>query len=573
MEKHLRLVSLIFVFVAFVLFHVTVGQQINPPPALVPAEIKSALDNISGDGMLNHVKVLASDEYEGRAPGTRGETLTIDYLVEQFKRYGLMPGNPNGTYLQKVPLVEISSRPSLSFSVKGKRITLNFTVDDYAAYSRRVQSEIKVENSEIVFAGYGVVAPDYGWDDYKGVDLRGKTVIVLDNDPQIPNPRDPSKLDDAMFKGRTQTYYGLFDYKTEAAAQKGAAAVLIVNEPSPSQPPFSLLQTYFSQRSELKSSVSSPKKVAGEGVITLDVMRRLCAAANQDFDALKRAALSKNFKPVSLGATADFDIKATLREIESHNVVAKIEGSDKRLKDEYVIYTAHWDHLGRDEKLKGDQIYNGAMDNAGGVAQLLEIAKGFAKLKKPPKRSILFIATTAEEKGLLGAEYYCENPLYPLARTLADINLDWFNPFGRTRDVINIGSGLTTLDEVLVNSAATQNRVLVPDPFPEQGYFFRSDQFPFARAGIPAVFPGAGIDYISKPAGYGKQKQDEYNAHDYHQVSDEVKPDWDMSGAVEDTQWLLQIGYWVAQAERFPEWKPGAEFKARREAMLKRAGR
>jgi Zn-dependent M28 family amino/carboxypeptidase len=537
-----------------------------------PAEIKPALDSMTDDDLLTHIKVLASDEYEGRGPGTKGEELTVNYLTEQFKQLGLKPGNPDGTYIQKVPLVGFTAQPTASFTAGGKTMSLKFP-EDYVAVSRRFVPEVKVENSEMVFVGYGVVAPEYGWDDYKGVDVKGKTIVMLINDPAIPDPQDPSKLDEKMFKGKAMTYYGRWTYKYEIATEKGAAAAVIIHESGPAGYPYEVVSGSWGRENfEIQTPDKNMSRVAVESWIHLDRAKELFKACGQDFEALKKAALSKNFKPVPLGAKASFTIKNTLREVDSRNVIAKLEGSDPQLKDEYVIYTAHWDHLGKDEKLQGDQIFNGAVDNASGTAALLELAKAYTKLKRPPKRSILFLAVTAEEKGLLGAKYYATNPLYPLEKTLANINMDGMNQWGRTRDVVIVGYGNSTLDDLLSEAAAAQGRKIAPDPEPEKGYFYRSDHFEFAKQGVPALYTDSGTEYIGKPEGYGQQKRDEYTERDYHKVSDQVKPDWDLAGAIEDMQLLLQVGYKVAQAERWPEWKPGTEFKARREQMLKRAG-
>lgn len=568
--KRLSLVQTIGIVVSILFSCTATPTQTAPSSSDLLTILAEGLNNIKAERIFQHVKTLASDEFEGRAPGTKGEILTVNYLVEQFKLSGLKPGNPNGTYLQNVPLVGFTSHPDLALNYGGKPIDLDFP-DDYFGRSSRLLPDVTVKNSAIVFVGYGVIAPEYGWDDYKNVDVAGMTVVILDNDPQIIDLRDSSKLDDRIFKGNALTYYGTRSYKYENAAKKGAAAVLIVHDPETSVSSLKNLQSgYLREAFGIKRSATSQKPASFEGWLTSTAAARLFAAARQDFEVLKRGALSKIFQPSALGVIANIDVKNTLRQIESRNVVAKIEGSDPHIRNQYVIYSAHWDHLGRDEKLKGDQIYNGAIDNAGGIGQMLEIARGFAKLKKAPKRSILFIATTAEERGLLGSKYYVANPLYPLSRTLANINLDSVNPFGRTKDVIDSSFGLTTLDEILIESAATQNRVLLPDPSPEAGYFFRSDQFEFIRAGVPAIFPGSGYNYISKPADYGEKKWTEYDK-DYHQVTDEVKPDWDMSGAVEDAQLLLQVGYRVAQSPKYPEWKAGTEFKARRDEMLKSA--
>jgi Zn-dependent M28 family amino/carboxypeptidase len=548
------------------------AQPTGPAPSLaVPAEIKPALESITSNDLLQHIKVLASDEFEGRAPGTRGEEKTVNYLTEQFKRLGLKPGNPDGTYTQKVPLVGFTPQPAMSFNVGGKPMALDYSTD-YLARSPRFVPEVKVENSDLVFVGYGVVAPEYGWDDFKGVNVKGKTIVFLINDPAIPDPNNPSQLDEKMFRGKAMTYYGRWTYKYEIASEKGAAAAIIVHETGPAGYPFDALASWRQENFDIKTPDKNMKRVAVESWITVDRAKQLFAAAGQDFDALKKAALSKDFKPVPLSARANITIKTTLREVESNNVLAKLEGSDSRLKDEYIIYTAHWDHMGRDEKRSGDQIFNGALDNASGTSALLELAEAFTKLQTPPKRSILFLAVTAEEKGLLGAKYYAANPLYPLERTLANINMDGLNQWGRTKDLCIVGYGNSTLDDLLIEAAAMQSRVVKPDAEPEKGFFYRSDHFEFAKQGVPALYTDDGTEFIGKPAGYGQQKRDEYTQNDYHKVTDEVKPDWDLSGAVEDVQLLFQVGYRAAHSDRWPEWKPGTEFKAKREAMLKRPG-
>ena len=532
-------------------------------------DLKPALDAITASDILTHTKVLSSDEYEGRGPGTPGEELTVQYLTEQFQKLGLKPGNPDGTFVQKVPLVGFTGQSTASFTAGGKTINLNFP-QDYVAVSRRFVPESKVENSDIVFVGYGVVAPEYGWDDYKGLDVRGKTIVMLINDPAVVDPNDATKLDEKMFKGKAMTYYGRWTYKYEIAAEKGAAAAIIVHETGPAGYPYEVVSGSWSRENfDIQTPDKNMGRPAVESWITTDRAKELLAASGQDFDALKKAAVTKDFKPVVLNAKANFDIKNTLREINSANVVAKLEGSDPVLKNEYVVYSAHWDHLGRDPKLEGDQIFNGALDNASGTAALLEIAEAFTKLSTPPKRSVLFLAVTAEEKGLLGAKYYATNPLYPLNKTLANINMDGVNQWGRTKDVTMVGDDNSTLIDLLREVATTQGRVVNPDPESEKGFYYRSDHFEFAKQGVPALYTDSGIDYIGKDADYSKQKRDEYTEKDYHKPSDEIKPDWDLAGAVEDAQLLTTIGYRVAQSDKIPEWKTGSEFKARRDEMMK----
>lgn len=511
---------------------------------------------------MHHTQRLSSDAFEGRAPGTPGEDSTVAYLTSEFERLGLKPGNPDGSFIQTVEMVGFSGTATASLSAGGKTIALRFP-DDYVPVSRHEKSQVNVVASDLVFVGYGVVAPEYGWDDYKDVDVRGKTLVMLVNDPPMPSPNDSSQLDSAMFRGKAMTYYGRWTYKYEIASEKGAAAAIIVHETGPAGYPWEVVQgSWGLENIDVKRTASGPyNRVQVEAWMTLDKTKELLSGAGFDFDSLKRAARSKGFRPVTLNAKATFRITNTVRPIRSRNVIAKLEGSDPTLKEEFLVYTAHWDHLGRDTTRQGDQIFNGALDNASGVAQVLEIAEAFSKLTPAPKRSILFLMVTAEEKNLLGAKYYAENPLYPLAKTLANINIDGVNQWGRTSDVTVIGLDNSTLDDVLRDAASAANRTITPDPEPEKGYFYRSDHFEFAKQGVPALYTDSGVEYIGKPPGYSQQKRDEYVANDYHKPSDEVKPDWDLAGAVDDARLLVDVGFRVLQATAWPEWKPGVEFK------------
>ncbi|HEY0368031.1 MAG TPA: M28 family peptidase [Chthoniobacterales bacterium] len=536
-------------------------------PALPP---KAALDSITPDGLLKHIKVLASDEFEGRAPGSKGEELSIKYIADQFKAVGLKPGNPDGTYLQEVPLAGITTEPTAHFSVNGNTVDLKFP-DDYVASSARLQDNINVSDSPIVFVGYGIVAPEFGWDDYKDVDVKGKTILMLINDPPVVDP-NTGELDRKMFGGRAMTYYGRWTYKYEIAAQKGAAAAVIIHETEPAAYPYSVVRTSWSKENfEIDRPNKNMDQVEVRSWITLDIAKKFLADSGQDFDALKQAAVTKGFRPVELnGATATFDIKQQVRSFKSHNVVGKIDGSDAKLKDEWVIYSAHWDHLGKHSELQGDQIFNGAVDNASGVAAVIELAKAYTKLPKPTKRSVLFMSTTAEEAGLLGAKYYAEHPLYPLEKTLADINIDELNVWGKARDIEETSFGFTTLSDMLGEAAKTQNRTLVPNPRAEKGSIYRADNFEFSKVGVPVLYIGP-IEHLLSRAADAPLRSDEFDAHDYHQVSDEVHPDWDLSGAAQDVQLLFDVGYDVANGAKWPEWKAGNEFKPKRDEMLSRA--
>ena len=520
--------------------------------------------------MLEDIKVLSSDEFEGRAPGSKGEELTVKFLQDAFTKIGLKPGNTDGTFIQPLPLVGITAtntRP-LTVTGPGKKTTFRWS-DDVVAWTKRVADTASIENSEIVFAGYGVTAPEFRWDDFKDVDVKGKTILVLVNDPQIPSASDPAQLDPALFNGKAMTYYGRWTYKFEEGARRGAAGILIVHETGPAGYPFTVVQGNLRERFDLITPDKNMGRASIEGWVTLDAAKKLLAQAGQDFDALKKQALTRDFRPVPLGLQASLAIRNTMRTIQSKNVLAKLEGSDPQLRDEYVVYTAHWDHLGRGAAVDGDDIYNGALDNASGVAAVLEIARAFASVEPKPKRSVLFLMVGAEEQGLLGAQHYAEQPIYPLAKTLANINIDGVNQWGRTKDITVIGMGASDLDDYLRDAAAEHGRALRPDPESEKGFYYRSDHFNFAKKGVPALYTDTGIDFVGKPPEYSQQKRDEYTNKDYHAPSDEMKPDWDLTGAVDDTQLLFLVGYRVANAAKFPEWKPGNEFKAARDAMLK----
>jgi Zn-dependent M28 family amino/carboxypeptidase len=547
----------------------------EPKPEPAPAQLAPStsqhmpigqLPAIDVDALLAETKTLSSDAFEGRAPGTKGEELSVAYLADQFKKAGLKPGNKDGTYFQTVPLVGITPTPApLTFKKGGQTQTLKWK-DDVVAWTKHVADSAALQDSELVFVGYGVVAPEFDWDDYKGVDVKGKTIVMLVNDPPVPDPANAQALDANTFGGKAMTYYGRWTYKYEMAAQKGAAGALIVHETGPAGYGFNVVQGKTGEQFDLVTPDKNMGRAAVEGWITLDSARALLKSAGQDFDTLKAKAATRDFKPVPLGATASMTIANTLRTINSRNVIARLDGADPKLKDEFVVYTAHWDHFGKN----ADGIFHGAEDDALGCAALIEMGRAFTKLPAPPRRSILFLAVTAEEQGLLGSQYYSVSPIYPLAKTVADINMDSWNTHGRTKDLTLIGFGASELDDYARDAAAEQGRIVHGDAEPEKGFYYRSDHFNFAKQGVPALNPDSGVDFLGKPPEYAAQVRKEWNEKRYHTPLDVVMPDWDLSGTREDLAVLFAVGQRVAQADKFPDWKAGNEFKAKREQMLKK---
>lgn len=525
----------------------------------IPSVLQAGLENIEGANILRHIKKLASDEFEGRAAGTHGEDLTVKYLVDQFKGVGAEPGNPNGTYIQNVPLVGYLTTPKIDITVGGRPISFSFLDDFVHDYPRLVPS-VKVTSQDVFFAGYGITAKQFGWDDYKGADVRGKLVLVLNGEPSRSSSGDLQQLDPGFFRGSVRTVYSTREFKYEEARKRGAAGLLIIYDPEKANT-YELFKTFAQIEGQNLRPSGSSYEMAIAGLMTTGAAKRIFAESGKDFAAAEKSALLANFRPERLNARANITLTSKLRYFNSRNVVAKVTGSDPKLRSEYVVYTAHWDHLGKDESLTGDRIYNGANDNAIGAAQMVEASRAFAALKQKPKRSVLFIATTAEEKGYLGARFYVRNPLYSIEKNVANINLDAGNLFGLTSDLGSSGYGNSTMDEMLDEAAKMQGRKFARASLDETGgMYFASDQIEFAKIGIPAVFPWSGFDYPGKPTGYGEKVWEEYSAKRYHKVADEVMPDWDMSGAVEDTRWFVIAGYLTAQNKTRPTWKEGSEY-------------
>ncbi len=525
----------------------SVGDSLDSPGALIAV-------GIDPDSLLSEITVLASDEFGGRAPGSIGEALTIDYLTEQFSALGLAPGNPDGTWVQAVPLVGITPQAGDGFLVTkdGESQQLQ-PGTDYVAWTKHVVDRVEID-AEFMFVGYGAVAPEYEWDDYGDVDVEGKILLFLVNDP----PRDD------VFGGQAMTYYGRWTYKHEVAADKGAAGSFVIHETDPAGYPWEVVgSSPYSESFSLVTADNNEGRAPIEGWIQRAAAERLFEMSGLDLEELKERAADRSFEPVSLGVRGRTQVRNTLRTLDSQNFVAKLEGVSA--PDEIVIYVAHWDHLGQDENLDGDRIFNGAADNATGTAGMIELARAFTQAPELLRRSILFLAVTAEEQGLLGSKHYGENPLYPVAQTVAAFNMDVLNQWGRTRDMTIVGMGQSELDQYAMAIARRSGRALNPDPEPEKGFYYRSDHFSFARVGIPAFYADPGIEYLDKPEGYGLLKREEYTANDYHKVSDEVKPDWDLSGAVEDLTFMYELGSMVVESDAWPEWSPTSEFRAVRE--------
>jgi Zn-dependent M28 family amino/carboxypeptidase len=516
------------------------------------------MSTIDGKVFSQHMAVLAADSLEGRKPFTKGEEKTLRYLKAQFEALGLQPGNGD-SYFQEVPMVEIKSTPAGPLKIEGKsgNISLNY-LDDFVGGSRHIANEVQLKNSELIFAGYGIVAPEYNWNDYAGLDVKGKTVVVLVNDPGF--------TDSTLFKGKTMTYYGRWTYKFEEAARQGAAGVLIVHDTRPASYGWTVVRSGWSKsKLYLEADDNNKSRAMMEGWITMDSAKKLFKLAGVS-DALLTDAGKKDFKPVPLGVHTSMTIHNQIKKSKSNNVLAVWPGTDR--KDEYIIYSAHWDHLGVGEAVNGDSIYNGAADNATGVAALYEIANAFVKEKNKPSRSILFLAVTAEEQGLLGSEYYTTHPVYPVNKTVADINMDVLQPFGKMKDIILVGKGQSELDDYADAVAQKQGRTTRGEPDPSGGWYFRSDHFNFAKIGIPALYIENGSDSNEHGEKWGEEQKKDYNDNRYHAPADEYSPSWDLSGTIEDMQLLFEVGLKLANESTFPGWKAGSEFKDVREKSM-----
>jgi Zn-dependent M28 family amino/carboxypeptidase len=501
------------------------------------------IPHVDGGAVKAHIQKLASDEMEGRAPATKGEELATAYISDVYKSIGLK------TQFQDVPMIGITSMPSpLKLTGKSGTKELRYQ-DDFMAWTRREDLDVDT-SADLVFCGYGVTAPEFQWNDFKD-SVKGKIIVVLINDPQLP--------DQTKFGGRAMTYYGRWTYKLEEAARQGAAGALIIHETPFAGYGWDVVRgSWFGELLDIVRADKGTSTIPLQAWVTRDAAVSIFKLAGLDFEEMKAKALQQDFRPVPLGIKASIDIKTQSRTVKSKNVIGVYEGSEK--PDEYVIFSAHWDHLGIGEPQNGDKIYNGAIDNASGVALMMEIARAVSKVQPKPKRSLVFLAVTGEEQGTLGSEYYAENPLFPLNKTLADINIDEVNVFGRNDNQIQvIGYGYTDLEDILKDVVAGQGRTVVPDSEPEKGSYFRSDQASFVNKGVPALFTKS----------LTLQDEHEYVEKRYHRAADEYDPNWDMKAAVSDGDAFLNVALRVANGDKWPEWRPGVAFRAIREESLK----
>ncbi len=532
----------------------TPGQtQIEPPEQM-------AAESITADQIAAHVRFLSDDLLGGRAPGTHGDQVARQYIATQFALLGLQPVAVDGSYFQRFDILGIRSDVPKTMIIRAandQSLSLNYW-DDFIAFTGAQDSISQVNDAEIVFVGYGIEAPEQKWNDYKDVDVRGKILLMMNNDPA----GDPK-----LFAGNRRLYYGRWTYKYEIAAEKGAVGAIIIHTQPSAGYPFQVVQTSWSgQRFEVQSGQGPALQL--KAWTTEEASQKIATLAGKNLEVLRAAAEKRNFRPVPLGVSLRFTLRSDIRRLQTANVLGRLPGSDPTLSKEVVVYSAHHDHLGTGKAVDGDSIYNGAVDNASGISLLLSIAHAFTKLPQKPKRSILFAAVAAEESGLLGSQYFCEHPPVPSKLMAANLNIDGMNIWGRTRDIGVIDLGKSSLDKVVSEISAYQKRTVKGDQFPDRGFFYRSDQFNFAKIGVPAIYFDNGTEFAGRSPGWGKEQIEKWEATDYHQPSDEYNPTWDLSGAVLDAQLEFLVGLRVANAATMPIWNPGDEFEAARKKAL-----
>ncbi len=536
----------------------------DAPEPFSARDIDAAATAIDEQTILGTVAEISSDAYRGRGPATEGDRMTRAWLAARLEEYGFEPGGPDGTWEQPMEIVGLTARMPETWTFEGPSGTESFRWwDEYIASSGEQSERASIDNAEVVFVGYGIDAPEERWDDYKGVDLAGKVLLMLNNDPSD----DPSS-----FAGDKRLYYGRWTYKYQVAAEKGAAGAIVIHTNESAGYPWGVVQTGWTGE-QFELPAGDEPRVRLTGWLTRDAAGRLAALAGHDLDALIAAAQSRDFAPVPLGVTTSIAFETELTRKQTANVLGLLRGSDPELASQAVIYTAHHDHLGVGEPDEsGDAIYNGAVDNAAGSGQVLAIARAFAALPRPPRRSVLALFVAAEEQGLLGSRFYAAHPTFHPGRIAANINIDGGNIWGRTSDVAVIGRGKSTLEDLLAQAAKTQGRVVVDEPFPDKGYYYRSDQLNFARIGVPALYFKPGTSYRGRPEGWGAERTNEWTNTRYHQPSDELEDDWNFEGMIEDARLAFRVGLAAAESDSMPAWRPGDEFEAARRRALAGAG-
>ncbi len=544
-------------------FPLLIGTVALGAVQITPAE-KAAARTITPDVLRAHVRFLASDLLEGRGPATRGDQLAEEYVATELEALGVKPGGPNGSWFQSFDVIGVNGHPeTITISKGAEKLELKF-LQDVMANAGKQNPDSRLDNAEVVFVGYGIVAPEYQWDDYKGTDLKGKVLLMMNNDPDW----DPN-----LFAGKTRLWYGRWDYKYESAAKTGAAGAIIIHTTPSAGYPWQVVQTSWSGE-QFSLPYEGGPRLEVKAWATEDASKRIAAMGGKDLATLIESAKSRDFRPVPLGVRASMAFQNVVQKKQTENVIGVIKGSDPKLAQQVVLYTAHHDHLGikKGAKPGEDSIYNGAVDNASGVSALLAIARAYAALPKPPRRTVMFSAVAGEEQGLLGSQYLAQHPPVPPGNFAANINIDGLDIWGRTKDISFIGLGKSSLDGIVKDLASMQGRVVKPDELPDRGYFYRSDQFNLVKIGIPAAYFHTGLDFIGRPEGWGKKVREDWEATHYHQPSDELKDWWNFDGAVEDVQLYFYLGEKVAQADKMPEWNKGDEFEQARKRALMTVG-
>ena len=566
--------ALISVLLVWMLFGCTAKTpEAKAPDAATPAAAAqetetdaaaNAAEQISDPYIRKIIAEISSDAYGGRGTASPGDAKACKYLADQMAELGLQPGAADGGWEQQFELVGLDTHQPKQWTFEGKDKSATFRQwDQYMVNSGVEAPHAEVSNAEVVFVGYGIQAPEFDWDDYKGADLKGKVLLMMNNDPDW----DPD-----LFAGETRLWYGRWDYKYMSAAKQGAAGAIIIHTTPSAGYPFQVLQT-SNTGTQFELPAGDEPRTQFNAWMTEDAARQLVALAGLDLDDLREKAYNRDFKPVPLGVTTSIAMDVDVKRVHTANVLGLIPGSDPKLKDQVVIYSAHHDHLGiGPPNADGDTIYNGALDNATGVATVMGIARGFKALPTSPRRSVLIALVGAEEQGLLGSEWYAREPTFPPGKIAADINFDGGNIWGKTHDVTFIGLGKSSIDEIAKGVAAQQGRIIKPDQFPSRGYFYRSDQFSFAKIGVPAMYLDPGTDFVDRPPGWGKEQVDHYTEVNYHQPSDEYDPNWNLDGLLEDARMAFWVGLSIANADKMPTWNPGDEFEAARKKALAAVG-